>query len=234
MADIPGTIKDAVVDGARIVTTTSSQGMLNVVLVLTLFGMGMLIYIDRRDRMETMAGQLRFYESQGELNRQSVSNNTGAIQTLTVTVGRLDAAVTALRQEVTRKKNEEQSLFSDGGFAPACVADEDVPLIRTGSARVVNAAAACPDNEYLVKFFRRRPRAELDFHDRWIVWQAVVPVQFAADDGVVAFADVEPDLAAGPCVLCQPRRVPVYSVERFNVDIDRPGPRGRRFATDRQ
>ena len=100
MADISGTIKEAVVDGVKVVGGASSQGMLNIVLVLVMCAFGLMIYVDRRDRLEVMSGQLRFYEAQGELNRQSIAGNTLAIQSLTVTVGKLDSSVTELRREV--------------------------------------------------------------------------------------------------------------------------------------
>lgn len=86
------------------VINSSPQGMNNLVLIILAVAFGLLIYVDRRDRMEHNGMQLRTFESQGELNRQSISNNTTAISSLTMTVGKLDTAVTELRREVSGKK----------------------------------------------------------------------------------------------------------------------------------
>lgn len=90
--------------GAKVVRTITNMSDSAFTKLLTFFvfmGIAVLIYIDRRDRMESQAIQIRSYESQGELNRQSITNNTTAVSTLTATVGKLDASVTELRREVT-------------------------------------------------------------------------------------------------------------------------------------
>lgn len=98
-----------VVNGVKYVGGMTPQQMNNlIVLILALF-VGGLIWLDRHDRIEAQAQQLRTYESQNELTRQAVSlvgerveragaSQTIAIQNLALEVGKLHQTVSSVKK----------------------------------------------------------------------------------------------------------------------------------------
>ena len=93
-------------EAAGALARLNPQGVNNLILGCAVLGIGLLIYMDRRDRQEYNAIQLRYNETQNEQMRQVVVGNTNAIQSLSMQVGELKSSVTELRRTVGAAKDK--------------------------------------------------------------------------------------------------------------------------------
>ena len=119
------TTADRVIDGAKTIAGLTPQGINNVILFILAGLVGMLIYVDRRDRSEEALRErtdrseqvqmiLRHNESQSELNRQVIVSQTQMLQGLSVQMGELKQVVHSLNQSVTalqKGKDPENEVF---------------------------------------------------------------------------------------------------------------------------
>ena len=103
-----------VVKVATFAANLTPQQIVNLMIIVFVAIMCVQNYQDRHDRMDSQILQIRSYESQGELNRQSISMigeraeragvaQTQALQTLSVEIGKLQAVVGTLQRSVEKK-----------------------------------------------------------------------------------------------------------------------------------
>lgn len=100
-SEIAGGLAGTIINGVKKATDLSSQGMNNLLMLAMIVMLGFMISVYRSDKESSQVSQLRYYESRDEINRQTITAQTQAIQSLSVEIGKLQQTVFTLQLTVS-------------------------------------------------------------------------------------------------------------------------------------